>query len=325
MTLRRLSIALALASATALPLFAQAVPRSVSTTGVQDNLPTYNDAEATVISTRLYRALFARDVDPSGLAGTVAAIKAGELRRHVDTMVNSQEFNDHMLSRTPEQMLEQIYQGLLGRSVDPAGTSGFLTNMLQRRYTDTVITIITSPEFKAQLAQAAPTANAGPIGGVAVGASIECQERVVEVIRDELTGFVLLQFDQPTSSGSAITGTATDVSDGGRRLSYRCATPTSVSFSYDDGRRARSAPREGEFANDIVRSCQGEIRSKVIADRKADDVVFESAGLMPDATDTQAVRGLGFERSSSGKNGANFTYSCDMRGTQILVSSFRMR
>ena len=184
-----------------------------------------------------------------------------------------------------------------------------------------------SQEFKNRLAAIATPATSTAASGTTadVAAAVRCQERVVEEIRDDLTGFVLLRFDAATAEGSAITGAATDVSDGGRRLTYRCNTGSAPTYVYDDGRRSRSAPAEGEFANDIVRSCQGEIRTKVQQQRNAANVVFESAGLMPMGTDTQAVRGLGFERSASGQNGANFTYSCDMKGVQILVSSFRAR
>lgn len=323
MTLRKLSLVLALAGATTLPLFAQI--RS-NPTSVQDNLPTYSDAESAVIATRLYRALLGREPDAAGLGGTISEVRAGRLRSRVEVMVSSPEFASRTNPLTANQILEQFYQGFLGRSVDPAGAAGRMRMIQEKRYTDEVISIIQSSEFRNQLATGAHSMSTPSTGsGVAVSSAVSCQERVVEAIRDDLTGFVLIQFDQASLSGSSVIGNATDVSDGGRRLSYRCDSNSSSSYSYEDGRRARSAAAEGEFSNDIVRSCQGEIRTKVQQQMGAANVVFESAGLMPNTDDTQAVRGLGFQRAANGRNGANFVYSCDMRGTQILVSSVRGR
>jgi hypothetical protein len=299
MTLRKISLALALAAVTAMPIAAT----------FQSN--------STTITHRIYRALLGRDADPAGLEASVPLIDRGQTRQRVDQIVASTEFRNKVRGWSTTQLLTQIYQGLLLRDPD-AGAANWEKMLQQRRFTDVIMGIMAAPEFTNKLG----TTTAPAAGATAdASAAANCQENVVEAIRNDLTGFVFIQFDNATVNGSTISGAATDVSDGGRRLTYRCDSGTS--YTYDDGRRARTAPVSGEFANEIVRSCQGEIRTKVQRTGAA-DVEFESAGLMP-GSDMQWVRGLGFQKSSSGANGANFHYSCDMRGTQILVSSFRNR
>lgn len=311
MTLRKISLALTLAAATALPLAATSA-MSHTDAAVQTTSHT--------ITHRIYRALLGRDADQVGIEASVPLIDRGQTRQRVDEIVASTEFRNKIRGWSTTQLLTQIYQGLLLRDPDP-GAGNWEAMLQQRRFTDVVMGIMASPEFQGKLGTS--TASSGVSTGTAadLAGSVNCQENVVEAIRNDLTGFVYIQFDTATINGSVVTGGATDVSDGGRRLTYRCDGNTS--YSYDDGRRARSAPASGDFASDIVRSCQGEIRTKVQRTGAA-DVEFESAGLMPGG-DVQAVRGLGFQKSSSGANGANFHYSCEMRGTQILVSSFRGR
>jgi hypothetical protein len=298
MTLRKISLALALAAVTAMPIAAT----------FQSN--------TTTITHRIYRALLGRDADPAGLEASVPLIDRGQTRQRVDQIVASTEFRNKVRGWSTQQLLTQIYQGLLLRDPDP-GSANWEAMLQQRRFTDVIMGIMAAPEFTNKLG----TTTAAPAAGVTTSDAANCQESVVEAIRNDLTGFVFIQFDNANISGSTISGAATDVSDGGRRLTYRC--DSGASYTYDDGRRARTAPVSGDFASEIVRSCQGEIRTKVQRTGAA-DVEFESAGLMP-GNDMQMVRGLGFQKSSSGSNGANFHYSCDMRGTQILVSSFRAR
>ena len=309
MTLRKLSLAFVLMAAVTLPLAAQAVPRNADGS-VQSN--------SQQVAHRIYRALLGRDADAAGLADSTADIDRGRTRQRVDAIVASQEFRGKVNGWSSAQFLDQIYQGLLQRDPD-AGAAGWQRMLEQRRYTDVIMAIIATPEFQSKLGATAAPAASGTSAEASSAAN--CQESIVEAIRNDLTGFVYIQFDNATINGGTITGAATDVSDGGRRLTYRCDGGTS--YTYDDGRRARSAPASGNFANEIVRSCQGEIRTKVQRTGAA-NVEFESAGLMQGAG-MQWVRGLGFEKSASGSNGANFHYSCDMRGTQILVSSVRGR
>ncbi len=312
MTLRKISLALTLAAATALPFAATA------TLTAARNADAAVQSNSHVITNRIYRALLGRDADPAGIDASVPEINRGRTRQRVDVIVASQEFRGKIQGWSTTQLLNQIYQGLLLRDPD-AGAGNWEAMLQQRRFTDVIMGIMAAPEFQNKLGSAVATGASATTAEPSAAAS--CQESIVEAIRNDLTGFVFIQFDNATVNGSTISGGATDVSDGGRRLTYRCEG--GASYTYDDGRRARSAPASGDFANEIVRSCHGEIRTKVQRSGAA-NVEFESAGLMY-AGDLQWVRGLGFEKSASGSNGANFHYSCDMRGKQILVSSFRGR
>lgn len=314
MTLRKIALAFTLAAVTALPLMAQAVLR---------NPDGSTQTESQAVAHRIYRALLGRDADTAGLNDTALDIQRGRTRQRIDAIVSGTEFRSHTYGWPSDRIVTQIYQGLLQRDPDWPGASVWQRLVEQGKYSDALIGIMGAPEFQNKLAasMAGTSTTAAASGTTAdAGAAVNCQENVVEAIRNDLTGFVFIQFDLATVNGSTITGSATDVADGGRRLTYRCDGGTS--YTYDDGRRARSAPTEGEFSSDIVRSCLGEIRTKAQQQRGAANVVIESAGLMPFGSDQQIVRGLGFAR---GGNRANFHYSCDMRGTQILVSSLRGR
>ncbi|TAK17243.1 MAG: DUF4214 domain-containing protein, partial [Acidobacteria bacterium] len=282
MTLKNLALAFSLVAATA-SLAAQAIPRNPDGSA---------QTQPQVTAHLIYRALLGRDADPAGLKDTADDVQRGRTRQRIDAIVNGQEFRTHVFGWTPERILTQIYQGLLQRDPD-AGAAGWQTQVQQRRYSDVLLGIMGSQEFKNKLAAMTTASTSTPAAATTadVTAAVNCQERVVEEIRNDLTGFVLLRFDAATVDGSAITGAATDISDGGRRLTYRCSTGSAPTYVYDDGRRNRTAPSEGEFANDIVRSCQGEIRTKVQQQRNAANVVFESAGLMPMSADTQAAHG----------------------------------
>ncbi len=330
MMLRKILLAVLFASLTALPLMAQRGQRNPArTTPVP--APATTGSASQVTANRIYRALLGRDADAVGLTDTATDIERGRTRQRIDAIVGGTEFRNHVRGMQSTQIVTQVYQGLLQRDPDFPGATSWQRLMEQGRYSDAVLGIMDSAEFQNKIA-ASSSNNANVPGGsrsstapatVDATGAVTCEENVVEAIRNDLRGFVFLQFDTPAINGSAITGSATDVADGGRRLTFRCDGGTS--YSYSDGRRDRSAPTEGEFSSDVVRSCQGEIRTKVQQQRGAASVVFESAGLMPYNGDTKMVRGLGFERSRTGANGANFLYSCEMRGTQILVSSFRGR
>ena len=53
--------------------------------------------------------------------------------------------------QTAEELLEQIYQGLLGRSVDPGGTRTYLDRVKRREYAAVVTAIVESREYRSRL------------------------------------------------------------------------------------------------------------------------------------------------------------------------------
>ena len=108
-------------------------------------------ADATFIAERLYEALLDRRGDQSGVRQAAQEIRDGNLRRQVDSMLRSSEFRHKQQSLSPEDLLDQIYSGLLGRNPDAGGRRTYLPQIQRGRYADVVITILESREFRSQL------------------------------------------------------------------------------------------------------------------------------------------------------------------------------
>jgi hypothetical protein len=278
------------------------------------NQPTtakYSRADAEIVARRLYLGLLNREPDPTGLSGTIDALTEGQLQRRVNEMVQSDEFRKNTATKPAREVLTQFYQGLLGREPDQGGFEGFLPRVQRRQYAQVVVEMVNSPEFKNKLSNAPPSGT--PATPADTGAAVNCMEQVVEKVRNDLPGAVLLRFESAATEGAAF-----DVLDGNRRLNYNCNN--GVSYSYEDNRNSRSAPAESDFPNESVRACQSAVRAQVGRERNNVDVAFESAGFMP-ANGRLAVRGLGFEKPQ----GANFHYQCDVDGTRVVNSSYRVR
>ena len=273
----------------------------------------YSRQDAEIVARRLYLAILDREPDPSGLNETIDALQRGQAERRVTQMIQSPEFRTQVAQRPAREILNQFYDGLLGREADPTGVTSFLPRVEKRQYANVVLEIMNSPEFRKQLSSSAGTPSGTPASTGDSAAAVNCMEQVVEKVRNDLSGAVLLRFESASTRGTAI-----DVLDGNRRLNYDCTS--GVSYSYEDNRNARTAPNESDFPDASVRACQNAVRAQVGRDRNNVEVTFESAGLMPmDGPD--AVRGLGFERPQ----GANFHYQCEVDGNRVVNSTYRMR
>ena len=272
----------------------------------------FSRADAEIVARRLYLGILNREPDPDGLNGTISMLEDGQLQRRVTEMIQSAEFRSNIASKPAREILTQFYQGLLGREPDQGGFDGFLPRVEKRQYAQVVVEMVNSPEFRSKLSNA-PASGTPTAQPADVGAATSCMEQVVEKVRNDLPGAVLLRFESAATEGVAF-----DVLDGNRRLNYNCNN--GVSYSYQDNRNSRSAPAETDFPNESVRACQNAVRSQVGRERNNVDVAFESAGFMP-AGGRHAVRGLGFEKPQ----GANFHYQCEVDGTRVVNSSYRMR
>jgi hypothetical protein len=129
------------------PLVQQA-PEPPSSTGLPAQL---TREQSEYLAERLYRAILGREADDEGLQNAASEIQFGNLDRLVQTLTYSNEFGDARLNF--EQLLDQLYQGLLGRSPDPAAKA-HLARMQQRGgYIEVVKTILNSEEFVRSLPQ----------------------------------------------------------------------------------------------------------------------------------------------------------------------------
>jgi hypothetical protein len=112
---------------------------------------TYTRPQARRVAQRLYRALLARDVDEGSLGPAVDEIQEGRVRAQIDSILRSPEFRSQSAPLGAEALLAQFYEGLLERPVDPGGTRTYLPRVQRRQYTEVLMAIIESREFRSRL------------------------------------------------------------------------------------------------------------------------------------------------------------------------------
>lgn len=108
-------------------------------------LPTQMTQEQSeYVAERLYLAVLGREPDAQGLSNATSEIRFGNLEKLTNSLVYSSE--GRALRLSPEERLEQIYQGLLGRPPG-AGAQSHLPQLQQGRTGDVILTILNSEEF----------------------------------------------------------------------------------------------------------------------------------------------------------------------------------
>jgi hypothetical protein len=107
-------------------------------------------AQSEYVAEHLYRAALGREPDPQGLSNATSEIRFGNLENLTNSLVYSSEGRTLRLS--PEEWLEQIYQGLLSRPPGK-GAQGFLPQLQQGRTADVILTVLNSEEFLRNLPQ----------------------------------------------------------------------------------------------------------------------------------------------------------------------------
>lgn len=294
----------------------------------------FSRPDAEIIARRLYLALLNREPEPRGLDETAADLQRGNLRERVRHIVQSQEFRERTASLPVTHALEQMHRGLLNRPPDAAAVTNHIAAMEARQYAEVALRLIDTAEFRQQLADERrstpprrPVDPAPPIVDTPRRvpnpiAAVSCQEQVVERIRVELPGLVLLRFEPAEVAGGVTSGVAFDVLDRNRRLTYSC--DRNVTYRYDDRRTDRRAPVEAPFPDTAVRRCHDAIRDKLLRERGTVDAVFESAGIMPTAS-AESIRGVGVEARRTGRGGATFHYECDVAGDVVRTTRYRIQ
>jgi len=111
----------------------------------------YERAEAEVVANALYTAILNRAPDEGGFSGAVAEIQFGNLDAQIDAMTRSAEFGQAIAGKTAPDILEQFYQGILGRPGDSAGVRLYLAEMQRGQYASVLRKLIRSPEFESRL------------------------------------------------------------------------------------------------------------------------------------------------------------------------------
>jgi hypothetical protein len=104
-------------------------------------------ANADTVAQRLYSGILGRDGDPEGLRNAAAQIAAGRLTDLVAGMTQSQEFRSIAQQKSPADLLDQIYRGLLGRPADTAARTAYLPRIQRGDTAGVVLDIVNSEEF----------------------------------------------------------------------------------------------------------------------------------------------------------------------------------
>jgi hypothetical protein len=294
----------------------------------------FSRPDAEITARRLYLALLNREPDQRGLEETAADLQRGNLRGRVRQIVQSPEFRERTASLPVTHALEQMHRGLLNRPPDAAAVTDHIAAMEARQYAEVTLRLIDTAEYRQQLAeerrspparrpvdQAPPIVDTPPRVPSPI-AAVSCQEQVVERIRVELPGLVLLRFEPAEVAGGVTSGVAFDVLDRNRRLTYSC--DRAVTYRYDDRRADRRVPFEAAFADAAVRQCHDAIRDKLLRERGPADAVFESAGIMPMAS-AESIRGVGVETRRTGRGGATFHYQCEVAGDVVRTTRYRFQ
>ena len=111
----------------------------------------YDRAESEVVVDALYRAVLAREPDAAGFEFAVREVTSGNLAGQVEGMLRSNEFRQAAGSLTTAQLLEQFYQGILGRGGDSAGVRLYMGEMRRGQYASVLMKLIRSAEFERRL------------------------------------------------------------------------------------------------------------------------------------------------------------------------------
>jgi hypothetical protein len=148
---------------------------------------------------------------------------------------------------------------------------------------------------------------------------LACQEQIVDKVRSDPAQLVLVRFDAAEISNTTVRGTAVNVFENDRRLSYRCTgAEATVSFLQP---APRSATPQADFSFEEVKACHAAVTTLIKGDVRNADPSFETAGMMP--TDTaMAIRGGGVDRSRGGQS-QSFRYQCHWDGDRIAGASYR--
>lgn len=111
----------------------------------------FSRAESEVLARWLFQGILGRDVDYDGMRASASEIQRGELRSQVDAMVRSPEFRQRRAGLPAEELLDDVYQGILGRLPDTEGVRSYLPRVRRGDLAGVVMTLLSSEEFEERL------------------------------------------------------------------------------------------------------------------------------------------------------------------------------
>lgn len=249
---------------------------------------TYSRADAELIGKRLYKAIFGREADASGLSVVTADIQNGALKSTVNALIGSAEFQNGPATKAPAVLLEQFYRGMLDRLPDTAGVQAYLPPMQRREYATVITDLTNSTEFR-NLLVAPPAQTPAPKAATVnrLDAALECQGKVVDAVRREADGHIFLTFDRMpdvSADGKTVSGAAMDrtFDRKDRDMTYRCANGNAT-FAYGDRRPAVAPDARIKYPSVAVQNCENAVRS---------GSRFDAASLSASDTSAEYVLGV---------------------------------
>lgn len=102
----------------------------------------------------LFQGILGREGDDAGLRAAANEIQKGQLRAQVEAMVGSPEFRKRRAGLPARELLEDLYQGLLGRRPDSSGVRRYLDDVERGNLTGVVLELLQSDELDKRLNEA---------------------------------------------------------------------------------------------------------------------------------------------------------------------------
>jgi hypothetical protein len=111
------------------------------------------DTREELIAASLFRGLLAREPDGDWLAAAAAQVRQGDTRAVTRSILASAEFTQRRGTAPPEELLRQIYLGLLGREPDVGAIRTYSDEIRDGRYEELIDILLRSSELEQRLAR----------------------------------------------------------------------------------------------------------------------------------------------------------------------------
>ena len=111
------------------------------------------DTRQELIAASIFRALLDREPDRAWLDAAAAQVAQGDTRASVRSILASTEFQQRRATVPPEELLGDLYRGLLGREPDAGGVRTYLDEVQAGRFEEVVDILLRSSEFQQRLAR----------------------------------------------------------------------------------------------------------------------------------------------------------------------------
>lgn len=114
------------------------------------------DTRDELVAASIFRALLDREPDSDWLASAAIQVGRGDTRAPLRAVLASPEFAQRRASVPTQELLGDLYRGLLGREPDADGTRTYWDEVQEGRFEEVVDIMLRSAEFQQRLARELP-------------------------------------------------------------------------------------------------------------------------------------------------------------------------